>query len=327
VTGTFYVGFVDANGNITYPADQQSTINSKGILQGTINPDGSFTGSMTTSIDTVQGGVSESVILSGSGFSPAYLFTDGADTGEISLNEDTKANVSAGATINTQTYYDTDASATVQAAIGPYTVTAVDAHGSAVQLSANQVSAIEAPLNVDLTGVSGANGTIKWTYDIGNSSSNGGTFDFLAAGEVVTLTTPVTLTDNSGNTASTSFQLTIDGPQAGVAGIDMRDFPGLPAMGQLLSLTNVRVTGYYLTPAPSQGNALGWMGNRAALQGQGWTIEPIYVGQQSDADPALARNLSFIEDQTLSPAAQGVADANAAANLLSDEGFSKGTAV
>lgn len=111
----------------------------------------------------------------------------------------------------------------------------------------------------------------------------------------------------------------------GFPGIDRGQFPGLTTMQNLigalpvLSATNLVWTGYYLTPAPSQGRKLGWMGNRAALVSLGWGLAPIYVGQQ---DPAAG-----LGNSNILTAAQGAIDSQDAVNLASGEGFPSGSVI
>ncbi|MBN1608844.1 MAG: DUF1906 domain-containing protein [Polyangiaceae bacterium] len=71
----------------------------------------------------------------------------------------------------------------------------------------------------------------------------------------------------------------------GFAGIDRAGYPGDAAMTNLWQNTNITWTGFYLTPAPSQGRNLGWMNRLAFLRGLGWGIAPIYVGQQEAGTP------------------------------------------
>ncbi|MEU5261358.1 glycoside hydrolase domain-containing protein [Amycolatopsis sp. NPDC021455] len=86
-----------------------------------------------------------------------------------------------------------------------------------------------------------------------------------------------------------------------------------------MSETNLYWTGYYLTPAPSQGHPLGWMGTRPRLADMGWGFAPVYVGQQ---DPAAGTGNS-----TILTSAQGGIDAENAVALASGEGFGTGSAV
>jgi hypothetical protein len=106
---------------------------------------------------------------------------------------------------------------------------------------------------------------------------------------------------------------------AGHAGIDTRNYPGDTVMQNLLTNTNLAWTGFYLTPAPSQGHALGWVTQRSALVGMGWGLAPIYVGQQ---DPAVGGNNS-----TNLTSAQGIIDAQDAVNLASNAGFPAGSVI
>src|SRR5271166_2184048 len=83
---------------------------------------------------------------------------------------------------------------------------------------------------------------------------------------------------------------------SGFAGVDRDVFPGLGTMQQLKSNTNLAWTGYYLTPAPSQGRQLWWTGNRASLVAQGWGLAPIYVDQQAPQHPCRQASLSARPD-------------------------------
>jgi hypothetical protein len=65
----------------------------------------------------------------------------------------------------------------------------------------------------------------------------------------------------------------------GFAGLDRSQYPGDAAMQQLFNNSNLAWTGFYLAPAPSHGET-SWMTHFATLQGLGWGIAPIYVGQQ-----------------------------------------------
>src|SRR4026208_1682065 len=106
---------------------------------------------------------------------------------------------------------------------------------------------------------------------------------------------------------------------AGIAGMDVDRYPGKERMQNLINNTNLRWTGFYLTPAPSQGHALGWMdlstnfSARDELMEMAWGLAPIYVGQQ---DPASGANLSHMV--TLD---QGAHDAENAIDLARSAGF------
>jgi hypothetical protein len=66
------------------------------------------------------------------------------------------------------------------------------------------------------------------------------------------------------------------------AGMDRDTYPGDDVMEALIR-TNLKWTGFYLTPAPSQGHNLKWMGKRSFLRGIGWGLAPIYVGRQVES--------------------------------------------
>ncbi len=69
------------------------------------------------------------------------------------------------------------------------------------------------------------------------------------------------------------------------AGMDVAGYPGDLVMQSLIINTNLKWTGFYLTPAPSQGHNLKWMGKHDFLRGLGWGIAPIYVGRQVKSIP------------------------------------------
>jgi hypothetical protein len=87
-------------------------------------------------------------------------------------------------------------------------------------------------------------------------------------------------------------------------------------MTWLIQNTNLRWTGFCLTPAPSQQYA-GWMGKREFLEGLGWGFAPVYVGQQTvQNSPDSSHELT---------AEQGRIDAQEAATLAKKAGFPDGT--
>jgi Rv2525c-like, glycoside hydrolase-like domain/Hemopexin len=102
----------------------------------------------------------------------------------------------------------------------------------------------------------------------------------------------------------------------GYGGVDVLQYPGDPAMDILWNTTSLTWTGFYLAPAPSQGNT-SWMNRRAFLEGLGWGFAPIYVGQQTHASPG---------SHTLTQA-QGTIDANDAAALALHAGFVPGSII
>jgi hypothetical protein len=97
------------------------------------------------------------------------------------------------------------------------------------------------------------------------------------------------------------------------AGFDRLDYPGDSMMQTIFDETNLCWCGFYLAPAPSQGNT-SWMLKRAYLQQIGWGFAPIYVGQQAVGPGS----------HTVT-AKQGVIDAQDAATLASSAGFPTGS--
>ncbi|MEU3825060.1 DUF1906 domain-containing protein [Streptomyces sp. SID486] len=99
------------------------------------------------------------------------------------------------------------------------------------------------------------------------------------------------------------------------AGIDRLAYPGNAFMAGLMTNTNLLWTGFYLAPAPSQGNT-SWMAHLADLRamGPGWGVAPVFVGQQHPNGPG---------SHTLT-AEQGRKDAVSAAQLADQAGFASG---
>lgn len=83
-------------------------------------------------------------------------------------------------------------------------------------------------------------------------------------------------------------------------------------MGVLRKQTNCVWCGFYLGPAPSHKDT-GWMGQRGALEGQGWGLVPYYLGQEITGPGSHA---------TSGP--RGVIDAGNAASLMLKAGFKDG---
>jgi Domain of unknown function (DUF1906)/Calx-beta domain len=119
------------------------------------------------------------------------------------------------------------------------------------------------------------------------------------------------------------------------AGFDTRTYPGNQVMQWLRLNSNLSWVGYYLYPAPSRnvagngGNS--WMGNRSVLSQQGWSVAPIYIGEQ---DPTKQDS----SDSTNPSSAKGTQDGNSsevnsmglpnsAVPLLQQEGFPLGATV
>lgn len=95
------------------------------------------------------------------------------------------------------------------------------------------------------------------------------------------------------------------------AGLDRSIYPGDSIMNWLFNNTNLAWTGFYL-PAPYHPDT-SWAppsapaSVRSTLLGQGWGFAPLYVGRQTDSKVLTA--------------AQGVLDAQDAANQAAQAGF------
>lgn len=102
------------------------------------------------------------------------------------------------------------------------------------------------------------------------------------------------------------------------AGFDAAVYPGLPAMQWLRSHSNLAWCGYYLSPAPNlYPPASAWRGRRRELAAH-WGLAPIYVGQQ--------RNVGAGDQfSAVLTVAQGMIDANQAADNARRDGFPAGT--
>jgi hypothetical protein len=117
-------------------------------------------------------------------------------------------------------------------------------------------------------------------------------------------------TSSSGNVSfSVATSQLADGT---VAGFDVSAFPGMNVMDWLKANTNLTWVGYYLLAPDRTGTS--WFDTRSELTSDGWTIAPIYVGQQDTS--AWTRTAS-----------QGAIDADQAASELGPggEGFAPGT--
>jgi hypothetical protein len=103
------------------------------------------------------------------------------------------------------------------------------------------------------------------------------------------------------------------------AGIDRKTYPGNDFMSGLMQNTNLIWTGFYLAPAPSQGDR-SWMTHLADLRAMkpGWGVAPIFVGQQhpSITTPGVSH---------IRTAEQGRLDAATAVELADRAGFSTGS--
>ena len=122
-----------------------------------------------------------------------------------------------------------------------------------------------------------------------------------------------------------------------LAGFDTYAYPTNGAMSWLRQNSNLSWVGYYLYPAPSRnvasngGNS--WMGHFATLSAQGWTVAPIYIGEQDPAhenqDPGNSSNPSAEKGAAdgNSSETNSIGLANSAVPLLKQEGFPVGTTI
>jgi hypothetical protein len=99
------------------------------------------------------------------------------------------------------------------------------------------------------------------------------------------------------------------------AGFDRGGYPGDAAMQAIIQNTNLSWCGFYLAPAPSHPDR-SWMAKRAFLQGLGFGLAPIYVGQQVSGPGSH-----------IVTAAQGTIDGQDAAQLATKAGFGPGSIV
>ncbi|BAM92692.1 conserved hypothetical protein [Bradyrhizobium oligotrophicum S58] len=87
------------------------------------------------------------------------------------------------------------------------TWTAADGHTDlSSHLTPGQITALEQALQLLSQSGNTNNGTVGWTYDIAD-----GKLDFLGAGQTVTVTSTVTLTDHQGESATSTIVVTITG--------------------------------------------------------------------------------------------------------------------
>jgi Domain of unknown function (DUF1906) len=100
------------------------------------------------------------------------------------------------------------------------------------------------------------------------------------------------------------------------AGFDSLHYPGDAVMGWLKANTNLSFVGFYLAPAPSQGDRE-WMTHRGALASQGWGFSPVYLGQQEVTAPG----------QHILTVRQGSIDGGDASQLMQTAGFPSNSVV
>ena len=120
----------------------------------------------------------------------------------------------------------------------------------------------------------------------------------------------------------------VGGPAAGgVPGFDTWQYPGTSAMANWRQASPYRWVGYYLS-APCHRDA-SWMGKRQELEGMGWGLAVLYVGQQafegqSTDNPGATQ---VVCSRALLTPEQGRIDARDAVAKTSGEGFGIGTVI
>src|SRR2546423_1700560 len=104
-----------------------------------------------------------------------------------------------------------------------------------------------------------------------------------------------------------------------VAGFDRSNPPATSTtMPSLRANTNLAWVGDYL--ASPNHSSTSWAGQLAALSASGWSVSPIYVGQQ---DPVFAPSTQ----NRNATSSQGATDGNDAALKAFNEGFAAGTII
>jgi hypothetical protein len=125
-----------------------------------------------------------------------------------------------------------------------------------------------------------------------------------------------------------SITLPGPGPETarGVPGFDTRDYPGDTALRTWKTSSPYRWVGFYLEAPCYTGT--GWLGKRSALEGMGWGIAMIFVGEQDwpqrTGAAAVADSSAVRCTRDNLTADRGGVDARAAADAAASEGFAPG---
>jgi hypothetical protein len=133
----------------------------------------------------------------------------------------------------------------------------------------------------------------------------------------------ITLNDD-GSTNSTGFDNDLNSDTAVEAGFDISTYPTNEVMQSLWNSTNLRWVGFYLPNTPNHPDT-SWHSTRETLIDQGWTLFPLYVGQQ---DPVYAQQyhdnpINHGKYLASNPAGgQGSTDGDEAVTKMIAEGFS-----
>ena len=108
-------------------------------------------------------------------------------------------------------FADVDATDLPTAQITANSIAAIESDGStALTLTLEQVTALEAAFSISEDAANTNNGTINWDYSLGDQ-----VVDFLGEGEVITAVFTITVTDDEGATAQQDVTLTVTGTNDG----------------------------------------------------------------------------------------------------------------
>jgi hypothetical protein len=91
-------------------------------------------------------------------------------------------------------------------------ITYEDANGAALSLTAAQTAALKGAFTISAASGNAATGVVDWDYSIRNRMLN-----FLGAGQSVSLTVPLIVTDQGGSSATEEVSMLIDGGPLAVA--------------------------------------------------------------------------------------------------------------
>ena len=214
--GTFSAGFVAPTGtSVAEVGEVFYSFNINDLVLDNLTEGETFTQSYQVSISDGTATTSRNIVLTFTGTNDAPVIT--ATTGDLALTEDQAVVESGSEAIQTLTgtisFDDADTS-TLPASGGAggadtHTVTAAV---TSVALDAEVDAGYAGPtgsLSFDATAANASEAvgnTVGWTFDITD-----GEFDFLAAGEVLSITYTVTVEDNHGGTDTQDITFTITG--------------------------------------------------------------------------------------------------------------------
>ncbi len=165
--------------------------------------------SFTITLDDQHGGLITKqidVTITGSNDTPTIATTDGTLT-ELACTGSATTDHAGG----TVTFTDADLTdrPVVTAAFTSFTYQDASQHDVTSTLTIEQkadIAAVEASLTLTPTGTNANNGTMAWSYDVADHK-----FDFLAAGDKLTLTYTATVDDGHGGVVTQPFTVTITG--------------------------------------------------------------------------------------------------------------------